>query len=74
MSDDDFEIEIKGKIDLSNVDTRDNGLTEGVGVGEMILTLKAEGHQVMKIKVHKLSFEGTKQVTNPDRYPESNEK
>ena len=56
----DIQIQISGEIDLSTLSAQSNGLCIGEGTGEMQMTLNAEdGKQLLRVKLHKLSFEGT---------------
>lgn len=58
--DDNADIQISGKTDLTKMSVQNDGLCIGEGTGEMEMTLSAEGgEQLLRVKLRKLSFEGT---------------
>lgn len=61
MEDENFEIKIEGEVDLTKSDAYANGLIIAEGQGEMTLLLK-NGEEEVKLKVHKIKFEGVKET------------
>jgi hypothetical protein len=66
QGDDDLIIHLQGRIDLSKAEASKGGLFISEGLGEMELTL-LDGDKEIKIKVHKLYFEGVRVESNPEK-------